>query len=89
MHELLVQFAHQRLLGRLTGIYLAAGKLPEASHRLAFGALGDQDATVGIDQSDGSDQDQRAVAERRRYAGTIFVERDRAQARVLKNGSCR
>ena len=34
----------------LAGLELAAGKLPEAGQRLAFGALRDQDALVGVNQ---------------------------------------
>jgi hypothetical protein len=35
--QLLVQFADQALLGRLAGLDLAAGKLPQAGQRLALG----------------------------------------------------
>ena len=56
--ELLVQFADQRRLRPFARFELAAGKLPEAGERLALGALGDEDAAVGIDQGAGDDEKQ-------------------------------
>ena len=53
--EFLTQFADQRLLGALAGFELAAGKLPQPRELLAFGALSDQHAAVGVDQRDGDD----------------------------------
>src|SRR6266702_6768527 len=46
--ELLVELADQALLRPLAGLELAARKLPEAGQRLAFGALRDQNALVGV-----------------------------------------
>jgi hypothetical protein len=69
-----MELADQRLLRRLAGFDLAAGKLPEAGHRLAGRALGNEDAAVDIDQRDGRHQHERPLAERRRSARTLVVE---------------
>src|SRR5262249_35635083 len=56
--ELLLQFPDQGLLGPLARLDLAAGKFPEARHRLAGRALRDQHARVRIDESASGDEDE-------------------------------
>jgi hypothetical protein len=58
--ELLVKLAHQRLLRRLAGLDLAAGKLPETGQRLSLRPLRQKDAAVGIDQRAGDDEQNAA-----------------------------
>ena len=60
--ELLGEFADQRGLGGLAGIEFAAGEFPQAGHRLALRALGQQDAAVGVDQHHRRDEDERRAA---------------------------
>ena len=43
--------------GDLARFDLAARKFPQARQRLALGALGEEDAAVGVDQGDGRDED--------------------------------
>ena len=43
--------------GRSPCLDLAAGKLPQARHRPAGGAFGDQHAPVGIDEGAGGDNE--------------------------------
>ena len=57
-----MQFADQRLLRPLAGLDLAAGKFPQARERLAFRALRDQHALVGIDQRAGDDEGELDVS---------------------------
>ena len=54
--DFLMQFADQRLLRPFAGLDLAAGKFPQACQRLAFRALRDQYALVGVDQRAGDDE---------------------------------
>jgi hypothetical protein len=61
--DLLVQFADEAFFRRLAGLDLAARKLPQAGQLLAFGALRQKHAAVGIDQRAGCDQEQ-ALADR-------------------------
>lgn len=60
--ELLVELADQRFLRRLAGLDLAAGKFPEAGELLAGGALGEQDAAVGVEKRAGGDEQDRPGA---------------------------
>ena len=55
--QFFLQFADQGGLWRLAGFDFAPRKLPEPSHRFAFGALGEEDAAVRIDKGDGGDKD--------------------------------
>src|SRR3546814_18744982 len=48
--EFLMQLAHQRGLGRLAGVNLAAGELPQAGHGTTHRALGEQHSAVDVDQ---------------------------------------
>ena len=57
--EFFLQFADQRRLRGFAGVELAAGKLPQAGHLLAFRPAGEQDAAVDVDQGAGGDQQQR------------------------------
>jgi hypothetical protein len=54
--KLLFQFSDQRFLGPFAGLDLASGKFPQACHRFAGGALGEQHAAVGIDEGTGGDK---------------------------------
>ena len=65
--EFFLEFADQRVLGPLTGFDLAAGKLPQAFHRLAGRAAGEQHPPVGIDQRAGGDQHEPHL----RHAGQL------------------
>jgi hypothetical protein len=51
-------FADQCILGPLARLDLAAGKLPQARHRLAFRTLREQHAIVRVHQRDGYDEGQ-------------------------------
>ena len=55
--ELFLQFANQRIFRPLARVDLAAGEFPQPGQRLAFWALGDQHAIVGIDQGGGDDEE--------------------------------
>ena len=67
------------VFGPLAGLDLAAGKLPQAGHRLAGGPLCDQHAAVGIDQGAGGDQDE--------FTLSVLASRD--QATPVKDRSTR
>ena len=54
--QFFLQFADQRSFRRLSGLDFAAGKLPQASHGLALGALRKQNAPVRIDQGNRGNQ---------------------------------
>ena len=54
--QFLVQFADQRGLGGFAGFDLAARKFPQARHGLAFRALCQKHAPVGVDQRDGGNK---------------------------------
>ena len=54
--QFLLQFPDQRFFGPFARLDLAAGKFPQACHRLACGPLREQHAAVGIDQGAGGDQ---------------------------------
>src|SRR5262245_65724374 len=56
--ELLLELADQGLFGALARLDLAAGKFPQARHRFAGGALGDQHAAVRVNEGAGGDQDE-------------------------------
>ena len=60
--ELFVQLAAQCLLDRFTGFELAAGKFPVAGVDLAFGARGQQETPIAIDQHAHRHIDRRALA---------------------------
>ena len=51
------EFANEALLGAFSGFDLAAGKLPQAGHRLTGRSLRNQDPAIGVDQSAGGDED--------------------------------
>ncbi len=55
--QFLLELADQRFFGPFARLHLAAGKLPQAGHRLALGPLCQQHAAVGIDKGAGSDKD--------------------------------
>ena len=55
--QFLLQFPDQALLRLLAGFHFAAGKFPEAGHRLARRPLCDQHAAVGVDEGAGGDED--------------------------------
>src|SRR3546814_6113511 len=52
--QLLGKFADQRLLGRFTGLELAARQLPQPRHRQPFGALLDEQPPIAVDQGRGN-----------------------------------
>src|SRR6202522_1970727 len=54
--QFLLQLADQTISGPFPSLDLAPRKLPEPRHRLAFRALGDKHASVGIDQGTGGDK---------------------------------
>ncbi len=53
--EFFLELADERRLGRLAGLELAAGKLPQARHRLARRPLRQQHALLRVDQRDADD----------------------------------
>src|SRR5262249_41429753 len=55
--ELLLELADQRRLGRLAHLDLAAGELPQARHRAPGRALGDQHASIRVNERAGGDED--------------------------------
>ncbi len=60
--EFFLDFADKRIFGRFAWLDLAAWKLPETSHRLAFRALCKQHALVVVDQCHRRDENQRLHA---------------------------
>ena len=52
--KLLRQLTYEGFLRRLTGLHLAAWKLPKAAHMPAFGPLGDKNSVVLIDERTGN-----------------------------------
>ena len=54
--QFLLELPDQCLLGPFAALDLAAGKLPQARHRLAGGPLREQHAAVGIDEGAGGDK---------------------------------
>ena len=67
--EFLLDLAHQRLFWCLAGFDLAAGKLPEARHRLALRTLREQDAAFTTDEGNSNDNDEFHV----RYAPLMSI----------------
>ena len=59
--QFLLQLPDQTLFRRFAVFDLAAGKLPQACHRLAVGTLCDEHAAVGIDEGAGGDKDDFAL----------------------------
>jgi hypothetical protein len=57
--EFFLDFATKRILGRFTGLDLSAWEFPQARHRFAFGALGNKNAFLGVDESDSRDENER------------------------------
>jgi hypothetical protein len=55
--KLLLQLPDQRILWALARVDLAAGEFPEAGHRFSGRPLRDQDASVGVNERAGGDQD--------------------------------
>ncbi len=55
--ELLAQFTHQRLFGRLAGLALAAREFPQAGHVAVLGTAVEQDAATGVGDDAGHDMD--------------------------------
>ena len=55
--ELFFHFPNDRLFGTLARLDLAAGKFPQPRQRFSFGALGNQNASIFVDQRAGSDKD--------------------------------
>ncbi len=55
--QFLLQLPDQALFRRFAVLDLAAGKLPQSRHRLAFRPLCEEHAAVGIDECAGGDKD--------------------------------
>src|ERR1700733_837488 len=55
--QFLLQFSDQTFFRALSGLDLAARKLPKTGHRFAFRTLGDEHTSVRIDERTGGDQD--------------------------------
>jgi len=77
--QFFLKLADERRLGRLARLDLAARKLPGAGKVLSGRALGNEDATVAIDECGSRDeQDGQAGLDRRRGAGighSVFLNR--------------
>ena len=54
--KLLVQFPDQCFFGSFVSLHISAGKLPQARHLFALGALGKKNTPFDVDQGDGRDQ---------------------------------
>src|SRR3989338_1012215 len=55
--QFLAQLAYQRMVGRLAGFDLAAGKFPVACPDFVGGALGEEEGAIGTLQDGGGDLD--------------------------------
>ena len=75
--EFFRKLADQRGFRPLARFELAAGELPEACQGLAFRALRDEDAVVGIDQGAGDDEKQlhrgTQLPERMTWTGSVSL----------------
>ena len=56
--KLFIKFPDQAAFRRLSGLDLAAGKLPQSSQGLAWRSLTDEHSSIHIDQGGGGDQEE-------------------------------
>ncbi len=55
--QFLLEFADERIFRPLARLDLAAGKLPQSSHRFSWRTLRDQHAAIGIDEGAGRNEE--------------------------------